>query len=126
MGINLRGRSLDTLLNFTTQEVDYLLSLAKELKNEKMAGILNRPLVGKNIVIIFEKDSTRTRSAFEVAGFDLGAGVTYVGSQGSHMGKVESIEDTAKVFGRMYDGIEFRGFQQSTVDQFVKYSGVSV
>ncbi|MGL4647718.1 MAG: ornithine carbamoyltransferase [Mycoplasmoidaceae bacterium] len=128
MGFNLKGRSLDSLLNFTTQEVHHLIDLSIDLKKAKQQGlhIKNKPLVGKNIVILFQKDSTRTRCAFEVAAFDLGAGVTYIGPQGSNFGKKESIEDTAKVLGRFYDGIEFRGYKQSDVDALVKYSGVPV
>lgn len=128
MPVNLKGRSLDSLLNFTTEEVQHLIDLSIDLKKAKYQGlhINNRPLVGKNIAILFQKDSTRTRCAFEVAASDLGAGVTYIGPSGSNMGKKESIEDTAKVLGRFYDGIEFRGFAQSDVDALVKYSGVPV
>lgn len=128
MPINLKGRSLDSLLNFTTDEVKYLIDLSIDLKKTKYQGLHtnNRPLVGKNIVILFQKDSTRTRCAFEVAASDLGAGVTYLGPSGSNFGKKESIEDTAKVLGRFYDGIEFRGFDQSDVDALVKYSNVPV
>ena len=128
MPINLKGRSLDSLLNFTTDEVKYLIDLSIDLKKSKYQGLHtnNRPLIGKNIVILFQKDSTRTRCAFEVAASDLGAGVTYLGPSGSNFGKKESIEDTAKVLGRFYDGIEFRGFDQSDVDALVKYSNVPV
>ncbi len=128
MAINLKGRSLDSLLNFKTEEVKYLLDLSIDLKKSKSQGLqtLNRPFVGKNIAIMFQKDSTRTRCAFEVAGADLGAGVTYIGPQGSNFGKKESIEDTAKVLGRFYDGIEFRGYSQSDIDALVKHSGVPV
>ena len=128
MPVNLRGRSLDTLLNFTTDEVNYLINLSLDLKKSKYQGLQPafRPLVGKNIAILFQKDSTRTRCSFEVAASDLGAGVTYLGPSGSNFGKKESIEDTAKVLGRFYDGIEFRGFAQSDVDALVKYSGVPV
>ena len=128
MPVNLKGRSLDSLLNFTTDEVKYLIDLSIDLKKTKYQGLHtnNRPLVGKNIVILFQKDSTRTRCAFEVAASDLGAGVTYLGPSGSNFGKKESIEDTAKVLGRFYDGIEFRGFDQSDVDALVKYSNVPV
>lgn len=128
MPVNLKGRSLDSLLNFTTDEVKYLIDLSIDLKKSKYQGLHtnNRPLVGKNIVILFQKDSTRTRCAFEVAASDLGAGVTYLGPSGSNFGKKESIEDTAKVLGRFYDGIEFRGFDQSDVDALVKYSNVPV
>lgn len=128
MPVNLRGRSLDSLLNFTTEEVNYLIDLSIDLKKSKYQGlhINNRPLVGKNIAIMFQKDSTRTRCAFEVAAADLGMSVTYIGPAGSNFGKKESIEDTAKVLGRFYDGIEFRGFAQADVDSLVKYSGVPV
>ncbi|MGL5640608.1 MAG: ornithine carbamoyltransferase [Mycoplasmoidaceae bacterium] len=128
MPLNLKGRSLDTMLNFTTKEVNYLIDLSIDLKKSKQQGlhVNNRPLVGKNIAILFQKDSTRTRCSFEVAASDLGAGVTYIGPQGSNFGKKESIEDTAKVLGRFYDGIEFRGFAQSDIDALVKYSGVPV
>lgn len=128
MPVNLKGRSLDSLLNFTTDEVNYLIDLSIDLKKAKYQGLqtLNRPLTGKNIAILFQKDSTRTRCSFEVAAADLGAGVTYLGPSGSNFGKKESIEDTAKVLGRFYDGIEFRGFAQSDVDALVKYSGVPV
>lgn len=128
MPVNLKGRSLDSLLNFTTDEVNYLIDLSIDLKKAKYQGlhINNRPLIGKNIVILFQKDSTRTRCSFEVAAADLGASCTYIGPEGSNFGKKESIEDTAKVLGRFYDGIEFRGFAQSDVDALVKYSGVPV
>ena len=128
MPLNLKGRSLDSLLNFTTKEVHYLIDLSIDLKKSKQQGlhIGNRPLVGKNIAILFQKDSTRTRCSFEVAAADLGASVTYIGPQGSNFGKKESIEDTAKVLGRYYDGLEFRGFLQSDVDALVKYSGVPI
>ncbi|MGY5139533.1 ornithine carbamoyltransferase [Mycoplasmopsis gallinarum] len=128
MPLNLKGRSLDSALNLTTDEVNYLLDLSIDLKRSKQQGlhVNNRPLVGKNIVIMFQKDSTRTRCAFEVAAADLGASCTYIGPAGSNFGKKESIEDTAMVLGQMYDGIEFRGFAQADVDALVKYSGVPV
>lgn len=128
MPINLKGRSLDSALNLTTEQVNYVLDLSIDLKKSKLQGLHtnNRPLVGKNIVILFQKDSTRTRCAFEVAAADLGASCTYIGPAGSNFGKKESIEDTAMVLGEMYDGIEFRGFKQSDVDALVKYSGVPV
>ncbi|MGL5520032.1 MAG: ornithine carbamoyltransferase [Metamycoplasmataceae bacterium] len=128
MPVNLKGRSLDSLLNFTTDEVKYLIDLSIDLKKSKYQGLQtnNRPFTGKNIAIMFQKDSTRTRCAFEVGAADLGAGVTYIGPQGSNFGKKESVEDTAKVLGRFYDGIEFRGFLQSDVDKLAKYSGVPV
>ena len=124
--MNLKGRHLLTLLDFTPDEITYLLDLASRLKYEKKNGIKHDILKGKNIVLLFEKDSTRTRCAFEVAGYDLGMNVTYIGSSGSQMGKKESIKDTARVLGRMFDGIEYRGFKQKTVEELAEYSGVPV
>ena len=124
--INLKGRNFLTLLDFTPAEIQYLLDLAADFKAKKKAGIPHRIHEGKNIVILFAKDSTRTRCAFEVAGHDLGMGVTYLGPSGSQMSKKESIADTARVLGRMYDGIEYRGFEQSIVEDLAKYSGVRV
>jgi ornithine carbamoyltransferase len=124
--MNLKGRSLLTLLDYTMDEIRYLLDLAKQLKNEKKTKSEIQRLKGKNIALIFEKDSTRTRCAFEVACFDQGANVTYLGASGSQMGKKESIKDTARVLGRMYDGIEFRGFKQETVEILAEYSNVPV
>lgn len=128
MPMNLKGRSLDSALNFTTEQINYLIDLAIELKRAKYQGLHtnNRPLVGKNIAIMFQKDSTRTRCAFEVAAADLGASCAYIGPAGSNFGKKESIEDTAMVLGQFYDGIEFRGFKQEDVNALVKYSGVPV
>lgn len=128
MPMNLKGRSLDSALNFTTEQINYLIDLAIELKRAKYQGLHtnNRPLVGKNIAIMFQKDSTRTRCAFEVAAADLGASCTYIGPACSNFGKKESIEDTAMVLGQFYDGIEFRGFKQEDVNALVKYSGVPV
>ena len=126
MGVNLSGRSFLKLLDFTPAEIRYLIDLAKDLKNLKRAGIAHDKLKGKNIVLLFEKTSTRTRCSFEVAGHDLGMGVTYLDSAGSQVGKKESIADTARVLGRMYDGIEYRGFSQKTVEELAKYSGVPV
>ena len=126
MGINLRGRNFLTLLDFTPAEIRYLLDLSKEFKRLKQAGVPHDTLKGKNIVLLFEKTSTRTRCAFEVAGRDLGLGVTYLDPGSSQMGKKESIADTARVLGRMYDGIEYRGFQQSTVQELADYAGVPV
>ena len=126
MGINLRGRSFLTLLDFTPAEIRYLLDLSKEFKRLKQAGVPHDTLKGKNIVLLFEKTSTRTRCSFEVAGRDLGLGVTYLDPGSSQMGKKESIPDTARVLGRMYDGIEYRGFQQSTVQELADYAGVPV
>lgn len=124
MPVNLRGRSLLTLRDFTPEEIRYLLNLSKDLKAKKRAGIKGDLLERKNICLIFEKTSTRTRCAFEVAAFDEGASVTFLTN--SQMGKKESIEDTARVLGRYYDGIEFRGFEQSTVEALAKYSGVPI
>lgn len=124
--INLKNRSFLKLLDFTSDEIKYLLDLSKEFKNKKKNNILHDELKGKNIVLLFEKTSTRTRCAFEVAGHDLGMGVTYLDPNSSQMGHKESIEDTAKVLGRMYDGIEYRGFDQSIVEDLAKYSGVPV
>ena len=124
--INLKGRNFLALLDFTPAEIQYLLDLAADFKAKKKAGIPHRVHDGKNIVILFAKDSTRTRCAFEVAGHDLGMGVTYLGPSGSQMSKKESIADTARVLGRMYDGIEYRGFQQAIVEDLSKYAGVPV
>ena len=126
MGINIRGRSFLTLLDYTPQEIRYLLDLAKQFKAMKRSGVPHRYLQGKNIVLLFEKTSTRTRCSFEVAGMDLGMGVTYLDPGSSQMGKKESIPDTARVLGRMYDGIEYRGFSQQLVEELAKYSGVPV
>lgn len=124
--INLKGRSFLKLLDFTSDEIRYLLDLSKDLKQKKENHIPHDELKGKNIVLLFEKTSTRTRCAFEVAGHDLGMGVTYLDPNSSQMGHKESIEDTAKVLGRMYDGIEYRGFDQSIVEDLAKYSKVPV
>lgn len=123
---NLRGRSFLKLLDFTTDEIRYLLDLSKNFKDMKRAGVPHRYLEGKNIVLLFEKTSTRTRCAFEVAGYDLGMGVTYLDPNSSQMGHKESIEDTARVLGRMFDGIEYRGFSQELVETLAEYSGVPV
>ena len=124
--MNLKGRNFLKLLDFTPEEISGLLDLAAELKEKKKAGIPHRLCEGKNIALLFEKDSTRTRCAFEVAGHDLGMGVTYLGPTGSQMGKKESIADTARVLGRMYDGIEYRGFGQTIVEDLAKFAGVPV
>ncbi|MCI5725995.1 MAG: ornithine carbamoyltransferase [Clostridium sp.] len=126
MAVNLRGRSFLKLLDFTSEEIRYLIDLAKDLKSLKRAGISHDKLKGKNIVLLFEKTSTRTRCSFEVAGHDLGLGVTYLDSNGSQVGKKENIKDTARVLGRMYDGIEYRGFSQDIVEELAKYAGVPV
>ena len=114
MPVNLKGRHFLTLKDFTPEEIRYLLDLAHDLKRNKRAGVRSNLLAGKNIVLLFDKTSTRTRCAFEVAAFDEGAHVTFL--QNSQMGKKESLEDTAKVLGRFYDGIEYRGFTQETVE----------
>ena len=124
--IDLRRRNFLTLLDYTPEEIRYLLDLAKDLKNKKHNDIPHRYLNNKNIVLLFEKTSTRTRCAFEVAGLDLGMGVTYLDPGSSQMGKKESIEDTAKVLGRMYDGIEYRGYDQSIVEELARCAGVPV
>ena len=122
--MNLKGRNFLTLLDFSEEEIRYLLDLSKRLKEEKRNGIKHDVLKGKNVVLLFEKDSTRTRCAFEVAAADLGMNAVYIGSSGSQMGKKESIKDTARVLGRMFDGIEYRGYAQETVECLAKYSGV--
>ena len=121
-----KNKSFLKLLDFTPDEITQLLDLAADLKAKKKAGIPHRLCQGKNIVLLFEKDSTRTRCSFEVAGADLGMSVTYLGPSGSQMGKKESIADTARVLGRMFDGIEYRGFGQSLVEDLAKYAGVPV
>ncbi len=126
MAFNLRNRSFLTLLDFTPQEIGFLLRLAADLKAAKYAGIERRRLTGKNIALIFEKSSTRTRCAFETAAFDQGAHVTYIGPAGSHIGAKETMKDTARVLGRMYDGIEYRGFGQERVEELAAHSGVPV
>ena len=124
--ICLKNKDFLKLLDFTPEEIAYLLELAADLKAKKKAGIPHALCQGKNIALIFEKTSTRTRCAFEVAGRDLGMGVTYLDPGSSQMGKKESIADTARVLGRMYDGIEYRGFSQDIVDELAKYAGVPV
>ncbi len=126
MSVNLKNRSFLKLLDFTTEEIQYLLDLSKKLKKEKYSGREKRRLKGKNIVLLFAKDSTRTRCAFESAAYDQGACVTYIGPSGSQMGKKESMKDTARVLGRMYDGIEYRGYEQAIVETLAEYSGVPV
>ena len=126
MGVNLCGRSFLKLLDFTPEEIRYLLDLSKEFKRMKRNGVPHDYLRGKQIVLLFEKTSTRTRCSFEVAGRDLGMGVTYLDPGSSQMGKKESLEDTARVLGRMYDGIEYRGFDQSIVEELSEKSGVPV
>ncbi len=126
MAFNLRNRSFVKLLDFTPQEIKFLLGMSVDLKKAKYAGYEQQRLKGKNIALIFEKASTRTRCAFEVAAFDQGALVTYLGPTGSQIGKKESMKDTARVLGRMYDGIEYRGFAQAIVEELAEYSGVPV
>jgi ornithine carbamoyltransferase len=126
MAFNLRNRNFLKLLDFTPQEIRFLLDLAIDLKKAKYAGTEQPRLQGKNIALIFEKDSTRTRCAFEVAAYDQGARVTYLGPSGSQIGKKESMKDTARVLGRMYDGIQYRGYGQDIVEELGKYAGVPV
>jgi len=126
MAFNLKNRSFLKLLDFSPKEIDYMLNLAADLKAAKYAGTERQMLKGKNIVLLFEKDSTRTRCAFEVAALDQGAHVTYLGPSGSQMGKKESMKDTARVLGRMYDGIEYRGYSQQIVETLGAYAGVPV
>lgn len=126
MAFNLKNRSFLKELDFTPEEIKFLLNLSADLKKAKYAGTEQPRLKGKNIVLLFEKDSTRTRCAFEVAALDQGAHVTYIGPSGSQMGKKESMKDTARVLGRMYDGIEYRGYSQEIVETLAAYSGVPV
>lgn len=126
MPINLRGRSILTLDDLTPGEIRFLLQMAGELKAAKVAGTEQPRLSGKNIALIFEKDSTRTRTGFEVAAYDQGAHVTFLGPSGSHIGHKETMKDTARVLGRMYDAIEYRGFGQPVVEQLAKFAGVPV
>ena len=122
----LKGKSFLKLLDFTTEELQYLLDLAKKLKIDKKNGTEKKTMVGKNIALIFEKTSTRTRCAFEVGAYDQGANVTYIGPSASQIGDKESMEDTAKVLGRFYDGIEYRGYGQELVETLAEHSGVPV
>jgi len=124
--IDLRGRHLLKLADFNSEEITYLIDLAAELKAAKSEGREARKLVGKAIALIFEKDSTRTRCAFEVAAYDQGAHVTFIGPSGSHLGRKETVKDTARVLGRMYDAIEYRGFAQETAEQLAEFAGVPV
>ncbi len=126
MSFNLRNRNFLKLLDFTPQEIKHLLQLASDLKRAKYTGTEQQKLKGKNIALIFEKDSTRTRCAFEIAALDQGAHVTYLGPSGSQIGKKESMKDTARVLGRMYDGIEYRGYGQKIVEELGQYAGVPV
>lgn len=124
--MNLQGRHFLTLKDFTPEEIRYFLDVSKELKDKKKNGVVEKPFEGKNIALIFEKTSTRTRCSFEVAAHDLGMGVTYLEPTGSQIGKKESIADTARVLGRMFDGIEYRGYGQEIVVELAKYAGVPV
>jgi ornithine carbamoyltransferase len=123
---DLRGKHFLKLADFSTEEITYLLDLAAELKEAKKEGREEQRLVGKEIALIFEKDSTRTRCAFEVAAYDQGAHVTFIGPSGSHMGHKETVKDTARVLGRMYDAIEYRGFAQETAEQLAEFAGVPI
>lgn len=124
--MNLQGRHFLTLKDFSPEEIRYMLDTAKELKEKKKNGIVEKPFEGKNIALIFEKTSTRTRCSFEVAAHDLGIGVTYLDPKGSQIGKKESIADTARVLGRMFDGIEYRGYGQEIVEELAEHAGVPV
>ncbi|MBM6941864.1 MULTISPECIES: ornithine carbamoyltransferase [Collinsella] len=126
MGVNISGRSFLKLLDFSTTEIEYLLALSKNFKDLKRAGVPHRYLEGKNVALLFQKTSTRTRCAFEVGAHDLGMGTTYLDPSGSQMGHKESIADTARVLGRMFDGIEFRGFAQADVEELAAFAGVPV
>jgi len=126
MAFNLRNRNFVKLLDFTPKEIKFLLKLSADLKAAKYGGYEQPSLRGKNIALIFEKSSTRTRTSFEVAAYDQGANVTYMGPSGSHIGKKETMKDTARVLGRTYDGIEYRGFAQETVETLADYAGVPV
>ena len=123
---NLRNRKFLTLLDFSKKEMEFLLNLSEDLKRAKYAGIEQQKLKGKNIALIFEKNSTRTRCAFETAAYDQGAHVTYLGPTGTQMGVKETAKDTARVLGGMYDGIEYRGFSQRTIEEIAEYAGVPV
>jgi len=124
--MNLKNRNFITLLDFTPAEINHLIDLSARLKKEKYEGVSHKHLSDKNVVLLFQKDSTRTRCAFEVGALDLGMGVTFLGPNGSQMNKKESVKDTARVLGRMYDGIEFRGYKQKDVESLGTYSGVPV
>lgn len=124
--VNLKGRNFLTLLDYSPEEIDYLLTLAADLKQKKKAGVPHRMHEGKNVALIFEKTSTRTRCSFEVAAMDLGMGATYLDPKASQIGQKESIADTARVLGRMFEGIEYRGFEQEIVEELAEYAGVPV
>ena len=123
--MDLKGRDFLTLKDYTPEEILYLIDLAAELKDKKKKGIVEQPLIGKNVALIFEKTSTRTRCSFEVAAHDLGMGVTYLDPTGSQIGKKESIADTARVLCTMFEGIEYRGFGQEIVEDLAKYSSLA-
>jgi len=125
MAFNMKNRHLLSLVHHTEREIKYLLDLSRDLKRAKYAGTEQQTLKGKNIALIFEKTSTRTRCAFEVAAYDQGAQVTYIDPNSSQIGHKESMKDTARVLGRMYDGIEYRGFKQSIVQELADYAGVA-
>src|SRR5437764_5120720 len=124
--VDLRGKQLLKLSDFSPEEISYLIDLAARLKEAKQEDREEQKLVGKEIALIFEKDSTRTRCAFEVAAYDQGAHVTFIGPSGSHMGHKETVKDTARVLGRMYDAIEYRGFAEDTADELAEWAGVPV
>ena len=124
--MNLKGRNFLTLKDFTPEEIEYLIDLSAELKAKKKQGVVDQRFLGKNVALIFEKTSTRTRCSFEVAAHDLGMGTTYLDPKGSQIGKKESIPDTARVLGRMYDGIEYRGYGQEIVESLAEHAGVPV
>lgn len=126
MPVNLRGRSFVKLLDYSPKEINYLLDLSRDLKRAKYSGTERQTMKGKNVALIFEKASTRTRCAFEVGAMDQGAGVTYLGPTGTQMGVKETVKDTARVLGGMYDGIEYRGFSQESVETLAEFSGVPV
>ncbi len=126
MAVNLKGRSFLTLMDFTPQEIRYMLDLAKDLKAKKRMGLTGDLFKGKNVLLLFEKSSTRTRCAFETGAAEEGAHVTFLDNKSSQFGKKESLEDSAKVFGRFFDGIEYRGYEQKVVEDLAKYSGVPV
>ena len=126
MALNLKGRNFLKIADFTTEEINYLLDLSRQLKLDKLTKTETKQMINKNVVLLFQKDSTRTRCAFETGAYDQGANVTFIGPSGSHMGTKESIADTARVLSRMYDGIEFRGYAHSIVEELAKHSHVPV
>lgn len=126
MALNLKGRDFLKIADFSVDEINYMLNLSHKLKNDNLSGTESKQMIGKNVVLLFQKDSTRTRSSFEIGAYDQGANVTYFGPSGSHFGKKESVADTARVLSRMYDGIEFRGFGHEDVEELAKYSYVPV